>query len=146
MAATRCAHTLKGVAGNIGATGVQQAAQKLESACNNNKPAAEIEGLLLEVNSELSPVISGLKILKEMNDEPATLVEFDLSVVKTLIVKLIGLLEDDDTDAADVAEELKRQLRGTKADDVLNQVEECIGQYDFEEALNQAEVLKKMYI
>ncbi len=144
-AATRCAHTLKGVAGNVGATVVQESAQKLESACSENKPAEVIENLMSEVLSELLPVISGLEILKKSKDELTTSVTFDLSVVKTLISELISLLADDDTDAVNVVEKLKRQLKGTKADEVLNQVEDCISQYDFEDALNQMEVLKDLY-
>ena len=41
--AERLAHTVKGVAGNIGATAVQNAAANLEKAIKGSAPAAEIE-------------------------------------------------------------------------------------------------------
>jgi two-component system, sensor histidine kinase and response regulator len=140
-AATRCAHTLKGVAGNIGATGIQDSAQKLERACQENRPVEEIESLLLKVNSALLPVMAGLNAMDETDDDVIGSVAFDLSIVKSLVSKLKELLEEDDTDAADIVEELKKHVKGTKVESVLDQVEESISQYDFEGALSHMETV-----
>ncbi len=138
-AATRSAHSLKGVAGNVGATGIQNSAQKLENACKENKPSEEIETLLSEVISELSPVITGLASLEKTSDAATASVKFDQNVVESLILKLRGLLEEDDTGATEVVEELKKYFKGTKTELILDQVEACISQYDFEEALDKME-------
>ena len=60
-ATTRAAHTLKGVAGNIGATAIQQAAEQLEECCKHNLSDDEISSALQQVLEELNPVIETLK-------------------------------------------------------------------------------------
>lgn len=55
------AHSLKGAAGSIGAGGVHEAAQALETACREGKES--IDELLAAVITELQPVIAGLKNL-----------------------------------------------------------------------------------
>ena len=59
QAATRTAHSLKGVAGNIGAQDVQKAAHALEMACGND--TEDLERLLNAVLEKLQPVIAGLE-------------------------------------------------------------------------------------
>ncbi len=62
-AATRCAHTLKGVAASLGMLDLQQAALALEQACRTDSAAVddELERLL----NELDVVLSGLDGLPE---------------------------------------------------------------------------------
>ena len=59
-ATTRVAHTLKGTAGNIGATAVQQATEQLEHLCMHNGTTEEITSALQQVLKELNPVIEAL--------------------------------------------------------------------------------------
>ena len=56
----RLAHTLKSVAGSIGARSVQAAAAALESACRKDEAPARIAALLEAVDAALAPVIAGL--------------------------------------------------------------------------------------
>ncbi len=60
-AATRCAHSLKGIAGSLGAKGVQAAAHELEAACRHQRPAPLIDDLLGRTLAALDPVIAGLR-------------------------------------------------------------------------------------
>ena len=53
--AERLAHTVKGVAGNIGAAAVQNAAAHLEKAIEGSAPAAEIEVLRVSLEECLPP-------------------------------------------------------------------------------------------
>jgi signal transduction histidine kinase/DNA-binding response OmpR family regulator/HPt (histidine-containing phosphotransfer) domain-containing protein len=62
-AARRMVHTLKGMAGNIGARRVQAAAQLLETACAESAADDHQELLLQGVLDELRPVITALKVL-----------------------------------------------------------------------------------
>jgi hypothetical protein len=89
------------------------------------------------------PVIVGLEVLDKIDKEVDSSVEFDMSVVESLMLELKELLEDDDSEAANVVEKLKKYLSGTESESLLNQVEECVSQYDFEEALNHMQVLMK---
>ena len=57
---TRCAHTLKSVAANIGAYGVREKAGILEFACKKNEPEQLLDHLLQDIVKELSRIIEGL--------------------------------------------------------------------------------------
>jgi signal transduction histidine kinase/DNA-binding response OmpR family regulator len=61
--AERLAHTLKGVAANLGVKGVQALALDLESACQNEQ--SNILAILSLVDKELTLVISELKVLDD---------------------------------------------------------------------------------
>jgi signal transduction histidine kinase/DNA-binding response OmpR family regulator/HPt (histidine-containing phosphotransfer) domain-containing protein len=58
--AERLAHTLKGVAGNIGAAGVQSAASALERAIRDRSTADEIERARQQVMASLEPLATGI--------------------------------------------------------------------------------------
>jgi len=59
--AERLAHTLKGVAGNIGAAGVQSAAAALERAIRDRSNAGEVEGARQRVGVVLEPLAAGIR-------------------------------------------------------------------------------------
>src|SRR6185503_13879339 len=59
--AERVAHTLKGVAGNIGATGVQSAAAALERAIRDRSHADEVERVRQRVGLVLEPLATGIR-------------------------------------------------------------------------------------
>ena len=59
-AAHRCAHSLKGEAGNIGAKAVVAAAAELEGACSDQAPPDRLDELRDRVVAELKPVLAGL--------------------------------------------------------------------------------------
>ncbi len=153
-AATRCAHTLKGVAGNIGATAVQQAADALESACKQNaSPIDEIDPLLEQVINELAPVLNGLSKLEEAErllvqqnmrsaDNQNTMSDMDTEKTRELMIKLRNLLEDSDAEATDLIEELEN-LPGLSAHaKLLQRLSNTIGEYDFEAALEELTALQ----
>ena len=66
-AAMRLAHSLKGVAANLGARGVQQAAHELERACRDR---CEISTPLAELLDQLAPVIAGIRAMRDSNVVP----------------------------------------------------------------------------
>ena len=59
--AERLAHTLKGVAGNIGAGGVQSAASALERVIRDRSNADEIERVRQRVGVVLEPLATGIR-------------------------------------------------------------------------------------
>ncbi|BBP44507.1 PAS domain S-box protein [Thiosulfativibrio zosterae] len=141
-AATRAAHTLKGVAGNIGALSVQAAAAELEEACKNEADSLVINTLLQKTLEELSPVIDGLK---GVGDEAVEVQEnntvVDPSLIEPLLEKLKMLLEDDDAEASDVVEELLPLVKGTSMEATLRKVSNSVLDYEFEEALEAINAL-----
>ncbi|MGE0484418.1 MAG: response regulator [Gammaproteobacteria bacterium] len=65
-AATRAAHSLKGVAGNVGALGVQQAAATLEGVCQAGHGGAELDAARAAVERALDEVMGGLAGLEAL--------------------------------------------------------------------------------
>jgi len=144
-AATRCAHTLKGVAGNIGAITIQQSAQELESVCKEQSNAQLIEQALSVTLTALAPVLKGLRDYQNSLAaamSPADKVELDRERFVSLMEDLKALLKDDDTDAGDVVDKLM-ELPGTgEFSVVLKDLAEAIDDYDFEQALEEMEKLE----
>lgn len=62
-AMTRCAHTLKGTAANIGAVHVHRAAETLELICKENGSFIEIEKALQITLNALNPVLAVIDML-----------------------------------------------------------------------------------
>jgi HPt (histidine-containing phosphotransfer) domain-containing protein len=141
--ARRYAHTLKGVAGNIGAENVQQAAAALESACLEDTAPEEINVLLDNVASALSPILAGLSVLERQGTptQPRTV---DPEKRKAMVVQLRALLEDDDTDATEVIEELEEIMGTGEQTSVLQRLATAIGEYDFDQALTELDTLESI--
>lgn len=59
--AMRVAHSLKGAAGTLGASGIQRLAGKLELAIRNADPPADIEARLVELTNDLTPLFSAVR-------------------------------------------------------------------------------------
>jgi two-component system sensor histidine kinase/response regulator len=132
---TRIAHTLKGTAGNIGANAVYNAACQLEKACHKGSSPEIISQLLTETVIELNIVISGLVSIAKA--KPLLMASESISdeTFKKLAQQLKNLLEDDDTSAGDVLDELLLAKYGTIIDSLLEKIHLAVRNYDFESAL-----------
>ena len=142
-AAMRCAHTLNGTAGGIGAKGVQAAAGALERACGENAPAPAIQALLDKILAELSPVIAGLASLGSGETAPAEpAAALDMEKVQPLLDRLAAQLAEADAEALDTAEQLQTLTQGTRLARGLRKVAATISEYDFDAALAQLKAIE----
>ncbi|MGL5631139.1 MAG: response regulator, partial [Azovibrio sp.] len=134
--AERLAHTLKGVAGNIGAVAVQEAAAKVESACNQHHSIDLIDPLLEAVDQVLEPLLGTLSdILTRKNGSEDNSELADLQRLEPVVRKLAQLLLDNDSEATDLLEEeglLLRQALGAR----FFLLETTLGNFEFETALS----------
>ena len=131
--AERIAHTLKGVASNIGANQVQTAAMYLEKACNTD--ADNIATLLNDVMTVLRPVIDNLEALDKSRRPTKPFNKANTENARPLLLQLKVFLEDDDTDAQEVIEELLLVLEGHSDIDKIEQIKSAVDDYDFDAAL-----------
>ena len=143
-AVTRLAHTLKGVAGNIGATQVQEAAAALEQASISAQ--TDLAELLQHVVDALEPVIDNLAVLDNAGDSITTAKaaegNVDKEQVNGLLTRLRELLEDDDTDATEIIDELEELPAPAVDQSLLNQLTRTVSEYDFEAALKVLDELE----
>ena len=99
--AERLAHTLKGVSGTIGATGLQGLAEKLETAIRERRPREEIDARLDELKMPLAYLLTQLE--QQLPEERGkTAVTVDPEQLKAVCDKLAAMLADDDAEAVDV--------------------------------------------
>ncbi len=153
QAAVRCAHTLKGTAGNIGAKAIQHAAKVLEQACEdafeagnlkvNGEANEQIQVLLNDVIKELNPVVQELDKLSTPVKVVTESQVLNREQIKPLFIELEELIEDFDTDATDVLEQLEPMFLGTEYYQELSELTEAVDAYDFDTAATIFETLKK---
>ena len=131
--AERFAHTLKGVSGNIGATELQQLAEKLESSIKENSSREKLDALLEQVKKPLDELIRQLEqtLPEERSNTP---VSIDPEQLKAVCDKLETLLADDDAEAADVLA-ANADLLNSAFPKHFRQIDEGIRAFDFEAAL-----------
>lgn len=135
-AAMRTAHTLKGLAGNIGAIQLQNIARDLEQACEQNQSSQEISLLLKKLKNQLDPLIEGLGLLETAKVESTAKASLNsLTPNIALIKRLQQLLQDNDGDAADLMIELMEVQFGEPYQNILSKIDEAVAEYDFDKAL-----------
>ena len=141
--ATRLAHTLKGVSGNIGAMELHAVVQELETALKQNDESTQ-NALLEKTQSILDEVVAAIELLESPADQqaagPAGQPNIDPEAIAALLKELLKLLQDDDTESLEVVEKLKPHLDGSRFQEQLTKMVNHIGEYDFEQAI---ELLQK---
>ena len=133
VTAERLAHTLKGVSGNIGATGLQQLAEKIEAAIKRRHPRNELDGLLNALENLLKNLIWQLE--QKLPEERAKIiVTVDQEKLKVVCDKLDALLADDDAEAGEVME-ANADLLNAAFPEHCRKIDDSIRSFDFEAAL-----------
>jgi CheY-like chemotaxis protein len=136
----RLAHTLKSVAGSIGARGVQAAAADLERACRSMAPVPVVQQALARVEAEMAPVLDGLASGLECSQKhstPAPCVPMPVAAgeaVALFSARLQALLAEGDSLCMDWME----QQPGLLAQAFPQQhaaIAQAIEGFDFEQAL-----------
>ncbi len=138
--AHRQAHTLKGLAANIGATALAQAAQALEAALKQGT-SSEIPALLAQLAGPFTtlsnaiaalppptPAASGTDLAAPQNGQ-------DRAALQSQLQALAELLARDDSAAARLVQPIAALLQGHAAAASFAAVANLVQQYDFEGAL-----------
>ncbi|MDJ0863723.1 MAG: response regulator [Gammaproteobacteria bacterium] len=139
ITAERAAHTLKGVAGNIGANAVQAAAESVEGRVKQcADPCAEL-GKLDQALDSLIAGLSSLTAQKETAPEGLTLrAATDLT---SLFDGLQAKLGNYDAEAGELAAQLHSQLEESELRQGLETIREYIDDFEYDEAV---ELLAKL--
>ena len=139
----RLAHTLKGLAGNIGAAKLQSLAAQLEQACAAPGDAPALDAALRATVAELDIVLGGLAQLKKQNRQPGGgAAPVDEARFAALLDKLIKLLADSDAQADDTAREIAALVKGSRLETDYEPVFESVSSFDFEIAAERARALR----
>jgi len=141
--AERIAHTIKGVAGNIGADTIFKCSIELDALLKQAQDAdgmdeQRLTTLLAELTTHTTALITAIKASEVYADEAPTADQPKLDSTKftELISQLAALLDDDDSEAQSCLDEL---IAGSDHQE-LKELSEMVSDYEFEEAL---ELLQK---
>jgi HPt (histidine-containing phosphotransfer) domain-containing protein len=137
--ATRLAHSLRGVAANVGSTAVAEAAGELEQVLRRGETP---EAAMSQVERALKPVMSGLaeqlNIDMSMTTPPLdTAADVDLSDVTlpAWVDDLRRMLGDGDVAAQQLWSEHGNELKGVLPPKVYAQVRRAVENFEFDAAL-----------
>jgi signal transduction histidine kinase/CheY-like chemotaxis protein/HAMP domain-containing protein len=142
--AERLAHTLKGVAGNIGATQVQFAAGALEKSIRDGITGTELEAATQQVTAALGPLVADLRArFAAETPEPAAVEAApspaDPAQSREAAVKLHALLTEQDPTASDFIEANRAALRALFDEEGWPEFEKLVQGYAFADAQAQLE-------
>ena len=139
--AERLAHTLKGVAGNIGAKAVQAAAGGLEKLIRARAAVSEIEAAQQQVAAALDPLVAHLRSAVNAPapevTAPAAAPTADPAQTREAAERLAQLLAEFDPAAADFIEANQAVMRSMFVGDTWSQFEKLVQGYSFAEAQAQ---------
>ena len=134
--ALRLSHTVKGVSGNLGILALQAAAGDFEQTLRNQE-TENIQQTLGVLSSEMEKalcLLAGLEEPAHAAEEKVT-ERIDQEILEPILVKLYGMLENDDGEAEDYLEETWETLNPAFASSELSLLKQAIVQFDFDTAL-----------
>jgi two-component system sensor histidine kinase/response regulator len=137
--AVRLAHTLKGVAGNIGAKLVQSEAGGLEKLLRENGNPTEVERATNALSSALDPLIRQLDARKSVPSKVQAPAAPLPSALREAAERLTALLADSDPDAAGFVVANRPALEPLFGGPAWNEFERLVQDYAFPEALARLE-------
>jgi PAS domain S-box-containing protein len=136
--AVRLAHTLKGVAGNIGAKAVQVAAARVEKLIRENADVAELRSAGEAASAVLNPLINELRTAFDRQISPevpqTTTVIADPAGSREASNQLTILLSDFDPVAAEFIETKRTLLQPLFTSESWADFEKLVQDYNFNEA------------
>ncbi|MEO5377187.1 MAG: response regulator [Magnetococcus sp. DMHC-6] len=141
------AHMITGIAGNLSAIYLQQAAHELEMAIEQDR-LDQVPILLVTFGKELSRVINSIATLipSEVQTQAALAIGEELPnrvVLEPIVRELAGFLVAHDTDAEITLETMKTLLTGDFWEDELQKMEERIQRLDYAGAMDSLILLAR---
>jgi len=143
--AERVAHTLKGVAGNIGAKAVQVTAGALEKLIRNRVAGAEVQAAIQSVSAALNPLVAQMQTALRPQEPtgakaaqppapPATTEQ-----IQAAAARLMKLLSEFDPGAVEFIEANQAALQSLFKGDGWAEFEKLVQDYAFSEAQTRLE-------
>jgi two-component system sensor histidine kinase/response regulator len=141
-AAERTAHTVKGVAANLGVKTVQLAAGELEKAIHDGADAARLESLRQQFATVLTPFVDRLRAA--LGEEPASpaapkAMVVDPAQLKLVVEQMTRYLAEFDAAASDCLEANRGVFASLFSAEEFGKFEQWVQRYAFGEALAQLE-------
>lgn len=132
-AAQRLTHTMKSVAGNLGATTLTSLATELD-ALLASAPILPTHPLCLAFASELETVITGLQALPNPEIPAPSPHSLTPQEMKSLLEEILPLLDNQSFQAGQLCRELQKKTSGSYYENQVSKAVEALNTYDYEKA------------
>jgi len=134
--AERLAHTTKGVAGNIGAYGVQEVAAELAASIRHNDPPELTREILQRFAKEMADLVATLReaLAVPGDDAEAAVAAADSTKVRPVLIRLLRYIEENDGKAGYYLGECRNELAGLPQED-MEKLGSCLANFDYDKAL-----------
>jgi len=141
--AERIAHTVKGVAGTIGISDVQSAAQKLEKGIRDGQDSVPmlLDQFAITLRVHVNSIMQALP--RSAPFQPVTL-PFDRERAASVVSRLGALLEANDGDSQEAFDVLHEAVVGVVDARYLDDLSESINNFEFEQALVKLQEIAKL--
>ena len=135
--AERLAHTVKGVAGNLGITDVQSSAQTLEKAIREAQDTVStvLDQFAITLRVHVHSIRHALP--ESAPPAPSVTAPFDRERATAAVSRLRALLEANDGDSQEAFQSLHEAVAGVVDQSRLNALSDTISNFDFEQALTK---------
>ena len=146
-AAVRAAHTLRGVAGNIGATTLQASAAELEAELLKNEgvvPDALLEMTKQSLDEAMSIIKTALQS-SEKKERSGSIEEVSDINIKAELKELVERIENYDSTAEDAVDALLEKIVDPDFRASLSRLRGKLGDYDFDAAESIVSEIMKRY-
>ncbi len=146
--ATREAHTVKGLAGNIGATRMAERAARVESMLKRGETAG-LDDALNAMEAELVGVLGRIAAAQPAPAEAAAPVpdglpvSIDKAALAAKLLQLDKLLADGDLNATEVAENLADQLAALGKGRVAKSLLKMVSEFEFDAARERVQEIAR---
>ena len=142
--ATILAHTLKGVAGNIGAKDLYDYADKMESSLEIN----DINQILVSIQKMsncLTKTVKDIQSIPGDNNEDSTqnTNELNIEILMPLLQKLQTNLLKWDMDAQTTLQDINQLIKGTNLEKTFISINNHVEGFENEEAIKEIEKIRK---
>ncbi len=133
-AAQRIAHTIKSIAGTVGAIELFNAAQDIELAAKNRQKAI-VNDELVNFRLALDIVIDGIQNLKTKEETSTSPIDsFSYDSLSIVVKELDVLLRERDSEAGEKAELLLKMLSESCYVDLASEIYELANDYEYDDA------------
>ncbi len=137
--ASRIAHTVKGVAGNLGIGAIQGAAEKIEKGIREKDKA--VSGLLPEFETALGSMAERIRRALAETAPAAqaaeSLREFDSKAAAAALARVRSLIEANDGDAAKAVADVESTVGSVVDRAALDALRNALDEFDFDTAMKK---------
>jgi CheY-like chemotaxis protein len=139
--AERLAHTVKGIAGNLGMAGTQNAAAAAEKAVRGSD--SSVTAQLRELESAVEGQVRAIRNTLGGTASQATVAGvYDADKASAAISRLKSLIEANDGDAAEAVDAVTEILAGHPDAKLLTELRAAVDEFDFDGAMEKLRLLE----